>query len=428
MFIHERPDWTNFTWDADKVAAVERKAIRALGFLAGRMSVIGFDTQLSARVESMTNDVVASSAIEGVALDTDEVRSSVARKFGISVPDFKDPTHYVDGIVEMMVDAIHNNRQPLDLERLFRWHWALFPNGRSGGVPIRAGEFREDEMSVVSGTLGRERIHYRAPSAAKVPEEMEKFLDWLNSDGDVSDLLKSAIAHLWFVSIHPFDDGNGRIARAISDMLLARLEGEGTHFYSLSRQILTERKHYYEVLEHTQRGEGDITAWLEWFLNAVIHAVDDSNTMLSQVLRKATFWNTHSQKSVTERQRKVLNIYLDGYDAKLTAKNWAKLAEVSSDTALRDINSLEEKGILKPTPGKVRDVAYSINYTEERESPFRDVRVVTEGKDHFIKASLASDPDLRERVLSNDFQRFESGEITLDSLAYKYFSYLLPEL
>lgn len=423
MFIHELDNWTDFRWNQELINDLQLKAMHRLGYLAGRMAAIGFDSRLAATVEAVTNDVVASSEIEGVRLDTDEVRSSVARKFGVTLPKSKDPTHYVDGIVEMMLDATHNQNKPLTEERLFGWHHALFPNK----TDLTVGAYRSDEMSVVSGTFGRERIHYRAPSPERVPLEMERFLEWINNSDNAPGILKSAIAHLWFVSIHPFDDGNGRIGRAISDMVMAKLDGDGMHFYSMNSQILKDKNHYYKVLERTQRGNGDITEWLEWYFNAIIAAADDSNAMLSLVLRKATFWNAHSQASISERQRMVLNKYLDGYDAKLTAKNWEKIAGVKKDTALRDIDSLVRQGILIPTPGRVRDIPYSINYTAHvtPESPFSGIAVETEGKDHFITAEYKDSTPLRDRISAIDAVRLQDGEISLDDLAYKHFAYLL---
>lgn len=423
MFIHEYDNWTDFRWDASTINALQLQAMHRLGYLAGRMAAIGFDSQLAATVEAVTNDVVASSEIEGVRLDTDEVRSSVARKFGVSLQKSKDPTHYVDGIVEMMLDATHNQKEALTEERLFNWHRALFPNK----TDIVIGAYRTDEMSVVSGMFGRERIHYRAPSAGRVAIEMKRFIDWMNHPDNHPGILKSATAHLWFVSIHPFDDGNGRIGRAISDMVMAALDGDGMHFYSLSRQILKDKNHYYKVLEKTQRGDGDITEWLVWYFNAIIAAVEDSNAMLSLVLRKATFWNTHCQAIITDRQRMVLNKYLDGYDAKLTAKNWERIAGVSKDTALRDIDALVKQGILTPTPGRVRDIPYSINYTSRQadSSPFSNIAIETAGNDTFITAEYHDSTSLRDKVSTTDAKRLDDGEISLQDLAYKHFAYLL---
>lgn len=423
MFIHEHDTWPNFRWDTKAIDAMQLQAMHRLGYLAGRMAAIGFDNQLSATVEAVTNDVVASSEIEGIRLDTDEVRSSVANKFGVTLQKSKDPTHYVEGIVEMMLDATHNRKNSLTEKRLFSWHRALFPNKAN----LTIGAYRSEEMAVVSGMFGRERIHYRAPAPERVPEEMTRFLDWINDPTNASGILKSAIAHLWFVSIHPFDDGNGRIGRAISDMVMADLDGDGMHFYSLSRQILKDKNHYYKVLERTQRGDGEITEWLVWYFNALIAAIDDSDAMLSLVLRKATFWQTHSHAHISERQQMVLNKYLDGYDAKLTAKNWEKITGVSKDTALRDISDLVRQGILVATPGRVRDIPYSINYVSHpvEESPFNNIKIETVGTETFISGEYKNSTPLRDRISKTDAKRLADGEITLQDLAFKHFAYLL---
>lgn len=425
MFIHENDHWTDFAWDAEVVNALEKQVMHQLGYLAGRMAAIGFDSQLSATMEAVTNDVVASSQIEGVVLNTEEVRSSVARKLGVVLAENKPMlSHYVEGVVEMMLDATHNHSVPLTEKRLFGWHCALFPNKSN----LTVGAYRKDEMSVVSGGYGRERIHYRAPSPKRVPAEMKRFLRWLNRLDNRPSILKSAVAHLWFVSIHPFDDGNGRIGRALSDMVLAALDKKGMHFYSLNRQILKDKNRYYKILEQTQRGGGDITSWLQWYFSAVMAAIDDSNVMLSMVLRKATFWNTHAQANISERQKKVLNLYLDGYDAKLSAKNWEKIAGVSKDTALRDIADLAQQGILIPTPGRVRDIAYSINYTaspEKRLSDFSHIEIKTERKEKYITAQYKSRTILKDRVSAVDMRRLEEGEISLRDLTYKHFAYLI---
>lgn len=425
MFIHEHDNWTEFRWDKETVDTLQLQAMHRLGYLAGRMAAIGFDSRLAATVEAVTNDVVASSEIENVCLNTDEVRSSVARKFGVLLPNFRESSHYIDGIVEMMLDATHNYNKPLTEQRLFRWHHALFPNK----TDLTVGAYRTDEMSVVSGMFGRERIHYRAPAPENVKSEMDRFIRWINESDSNAGILKSAIAHLWFVSIHPFDDGNGRIGRAISDMVLASLDGDGMHFYSLSRQILNDKNHYYKILERTQRGNGDITDWLLWYCNAIIAAAEDSNAMLSLVLRKAAFWNAHSQVSFSDRQRMVLNKYLDGYDAKLTVKNWEKIAGVSKDTAIRDISSLVKQGILIPTPGRVRDIPYSINYTSgsAEVSPFTDIDLEITGTDRFIIATYKGTTPLRDRISHTDARRLDDGEITLQDLAYKHFAYLLDK-
>lgn len=428
MFIHDNKDWTNFKWDSDVINPLVQRGVLTYGRLAGRMESIGFDTQLKATLEAVTNDVLATSEIEGVKLDSAQVRSSVARKLGVEIPDYRDPSHYVDGIVAVMVDALDYSIKSLTEERLFRWHAMLFPGVNIG---MTVGEYRKDEMSVISGTFGRERVHYRAPSPDKVKGEMFSFLEWFNLPSNQWWIIKSAIAHLWFVCIHPFDDGNGRIARAISDMALVPLSTNGMRFYSLSRQILKDKNHYYKVLERTQRSAtGDITEWLVWYIKAFIAAVEDSETILSGVLRKTKFWNVHTDKSITERQRRVLNHYLDGYEGKLTAKNWAKIAEVSKDTALRDINMLVKQGILIPTGGRVRDIPYSISYLSSNESDvlnhFSDVCIkINESGYTIIEANFRNNLRVADRLSSIDVLRYDNAEMSESDLVLKYFSYLV---
>lgn len=424
MFIHESKNWPTFRWDNDRINALQLDAIHRLGYLAGRLSNIGFESQLQTNVEAVTMDVVASWAIEGIALNTDQVRSSVARFLGVSIPKATDTSHYVEGIVEMMLDATRNNGKPLTEERLFSWHQSLFPTA----TDMHVGGYRTEEMSVVSGTFGRERVHYRAPEPNRVQKEMGIFLDWLKAENGCGPLIKSGIAHLWFVSIHPFDDGNGRIARAISDMILASLDPQALHYYSLSSQILKDKNHYYKVLERTTRGDGEISEWLEWYCNAFIAAVESSSQVLSQVLRKATFWQTYAGIIMTERQKMVLNKYLDGYDGKLTVKNWGRLADVSRDTAARDIEALVGKGVLTPTPGRVRDIPYSINYTPQpKVSPFSELKIKSEGDIFYITATIDGGVELRDRINIVDIKRLTDQEISLEDLAYKYFAYYISE-
>lgn len=426
MFIHETDNWTSFRWDSDKITDLLIRTNKAIGFLAGRLSTIGFDNQMAATVESVTHDVVSSSEIEGVTLNTAEVRSSVARKLGVTVSETKEPTHYIDGIVEMMLDATQNYLAPLTAERLFGWHAALFPMGKSGSTTISVGTYRTGGMEVVSGMFGRERIHYRAPEAGRIGGEMDTFLAWFNDLQHTPSLLKSAIAHLWFVSIHPFDDGNGRIGRAISDMVLSQADQSKLRYFSMSMQISREKKEYYRILEATQRSDGDITAWLVWYLECLGRAIEASEAMLSGVLRKAMFWKTFSAISITGRQRDVLNTYLDGYQGKLTAKNWGKLAEVSLDTAGRDIRDLVSKGILSPVQGRVRDVSYIINYVAEDTfiRNFSKPEIVQRDDKEYITAFYKDTQKVEERISNIDRLRLEQKEITLNDLLYKYFAYL----
>ena len=360
MYIHQTENWPHFTWDKDRIDPRLAKVNRAAGFLEGRLSAIGFDAKQRAAVEALTHDIVASSEIEGVVLNSDQVRSSVARRMGVRITNESEPTHYIEGVVEMMMDAVNNYAKPLTDERLFGWHNCLFPTGRSGMEIINGGKYRIDEMNVESGALGREKIHYHAPKPERVPAEMARFLEWFNAESTPKDYVKSAVAHFWFVSIHPFDDGNGRISRAIADLALSQADNSTMRYFSMSRQINKEKRKYNDTLERCQKGGTDITAWIEWYLDCMLRAIKGADDMLSSILDKAFFWQNHSQDDINERQKRLLNIYLDGYGGKLTAKNWAKLAKVSPDTAVRDVQFLSELGILVPQEGKVRNISYGI--------------------------------------------------------------------
>ena len=366
MYIHQTKDWPHFSWDKDAINAKLINVNKAAGFLAGRLSAIGFDAQMSAAVETLTHDILASSEIEGVVLNSDQVRSSVARRMGVHIVGDVEPSHYIEGVVEMMMDATGKYDQPLTDERLFGWHNCLFPTGRSGMEVINVGKYRIDPMEVVSGTLGREKVHYRAPEADAVSSEMKQFLDWFNADSTPKDYVKSAVAHFWFVSIHPFDDGNGRISRTIADMALSQADDSALRFFSISRQINKDKRKYNAILERCQKGGCDITLWIDWYLDCMSRAIESAGEMLSSILDKSIFWQTHSQVVVSDRQKSALNIYLDGYSGKLSVKNWAKLVKVSDDTAARDVKDLVEKGVLVPQPGRVRDVSYGISISADR--------------------------------------------------------------
>lgn len=359
MYIYDSQAWPHFFWDKEKINPILNEVCKKAGYLYGRLSAFGFDNQQLAAVETLTQDVVDSYEIEGIVLNTEQVRSSVARRLGVEISKDVEPSHYIQGIVEMMLDATVNYTKPLTEERLFGWHAALFPTGHSGYQPIDVAQYRKRGMSVVSGAIGREKVHYRAPEAEKVSAMMTDFINWFNSKDVPYDYLKSAIAHLWFVIIHPFDDGNGRIARAISDMALSLADNSKMRYFSMSRQINMEKKKYYAALEHIQKSDCDITDWLEWYLGCMSRAIDTSNKTVSMVLAKAVFWQKHGDIPLTERQIKILNFYLDGYEGKLTAKNWAKEAKVSLDTAARDIKDLVDKGMIEPIEGKDRNVEYS---------------------------------------------------------------------
>ncbi len=366
MYIHKTKEWPNFIWDTTKIGDKLAKINKAAGYLEGRLSAIGFGAQQLAAVETLTHDIVASSEIENIALNSDQVRSSVARRMGVRIGGETEPSHYVEGVVEMMLDAVDGYSRPLTHERLFGWHNCLFPTGRSGMEVINVGKYRVDPMNVESGALGMEKIHYQAPEAELVPQEMEKFLAWFNSSDTTIDYVKSAVAHFWFVSIHPFDDGNGRISRAIADMALSQADNSTMRYFSISRQINKEKRKYNSILERCQKGSCDITSWIDWYLDCMLRAIDSAEDMLSSILDKAIFWQNHSQVVLSDRQKSVLNTYLDGYIGKLTAKNWAKLSKVSVDTAARDIKNLVVKGVIVAKDGKLRNVSYGIVVSKDR--------------------------------------------------------------
>lgn len=364
-YIHQSKQWPHFVWDKELVADKLNSVNKASGFLMGRLSSLGFDARLSANAEMLSNDIVNSSEIEGISLNSRQVRSSIARKLGVPFDADEPSNHYIEGIVEMMLDATNNYNNPLTHERLFGWHNCLFPSGMSGLSRIDVAQYRKGGMKVVSGFYGREKVHYEAVPACDVRKEMDIFLDWFNNDTVLPSYLKSALAHFWFVCIHPFDDGNGRIGRAIADMALSQADNSAMRFFSMSRQINKEKKSYYDVLERVSRQtDMDITEWMMWFLNCMAGAVNASDEILSRILQKSAFWQNHADIAFTERQNKVLNIYLDGYNGKLTVKNWAKRCKVSVDTAARDIKDLVEKGVLEPQQGRMRDVYYGIRCDE----------------------------------------------------------------
>ena len=366
MYIHETDSWPIFTWDRTRTDPKLAAINKATGYLDGILSAIGFDVKERAAVEVYTHDIVASSEIEGLLIDSDQVRSSIARRMGIKITGEVPYGHYVEGIVEMMLDAVQGYDKPLTNDRLFGWHSCLFPGGRSGYEEINVGKYRVDEMSVISGVLDREKVHYRAPSPDRVQKEMDVFLKWFNDPSTPRDYIKSAVAHFWFVSIHPFDDGNGRIGRAIADMALSQADNSPRRYFSMSRQIGQEKNKYYDILERCQKGTTDLTAWIEWYLDCMLRAIKGAEEMLSSILDKAVFWQNHSQADINERQRTVLNIFLDEDKGKLTAKRWAKLAKVSPDTAVRDVQYLTEIGILVPEEGKVRNIAYGIKISDRK--------------------------------------------------------------
>jgi Fic family protein len=362
-YIYELKDWPQFRWSHERLTEQLAALSRHQGRLIGRMESLGFQLRAEAVLESLTVEVVKTSEIEGELLNKDQVRSSLARRLGLDVGALATVDRNVEGVVEMMLDATQKYDQPLTEERLFGWHAALFPTGRSGMAKITVGGWRTDAsgpMQVVSGQVGRERIYYEAPPAVRLQGDMHAFLEWFNAGSSLDPVLKAAVAHLWFVTIHPFEDGNGRIARAIADMALARSEESPQRFYSMSAQFRAERKGYYDILEATQHGDLDITAWLQWFLACLNRAFDGAEVTLASVLRKARFWDTYAQETLNDRQRKMLNRVLDGFEGKLTNSKWAALTKTSNDTALRDIEDLVRRGILVKDPGGGRSTSYSL--------------------------------------------------------------------
>jgi len=361
-YIHEREDWPKFRWNEAKIAKQLASLSRRQGRLLGRMEALGFSLRNEAVLRTLTSDVLKTSEIEGEVLNPEQVRSSLARRLGIDIGALTPADRNVEGVVEMMLDATQNYAKPLTDERLFGWHAALFPTGRSGMTKIIVGNWRDDSsgpMQVVSGPIGRQRVHYEAPEAKLLKKEMKAFLAWYNKGPAIDPVLKAAISHLWFVTIHPFADGNGRIARAIADMSLARSENSAQRFYSMSTQIRAERNGYYDILEATQTSDLDITDWLDWFLACLDHAFTGAEDILGAVLYKAEFWGHHAKHAMNERQRLMLNKLLDGFEGKLTTSKWSKIAKCSHDTALRDIEALVSLGILQREGGG-RSTSYSL--------------------------------------------------------------------
>jgi Fic family protein len=363
-FIHQLPEWPHFQWEKEALVEPLAQTRHRQGRLLGRMESLGFPLQKEAELRTLTLDVLKSSEIEGELLNPGQVRSSIARRLGLEAGGAELADRHVEGVVEMMLDATQNFGKPLSADRLLGWQSAMFPTGRSGMQKIIVGAWRDDSggpMQVVSGAVGKEKVHYEAPAAPLLESEMSEFLAWANDSGDKTDaVLRAALAHLWFVTIHPFDDGNGRIARAIADWALARSENSPQRFYSMSAQIRQERNAYYDILERTQKGSLDVTPWMEWFLGCLGRAFDATETTLATIMRKARFWESRAQIAINERQRAVVNRLLDGFEGNLTTVKWGKLEKVSHDTALRDIQELIERGILKRDESGGRSTSYSL--------------------------------------------------------------------
>jgi len=362
-YIYQKDNWPNFTWKSDEFVNLLSEARNLQGRLIGRMESLGFDLRHEALLDTLTLDVLKSAEIEGEHFNPEQVRSSIAQRLGMEYAGSITPDRNVDGMVEMMIDATNSCFKPLTADRLFDWHAALFPMGRSGIFKITVADWRKDTtgaMQVVSGVAGKEKVHFQAPDADLIEKEINHFLAWFNGEDKIDLVIKAAVAHLWFITIHPFQDGNGRITRALTDMLLAQSDKSTQRFYSMSAQIRIERKQYYEILEKTQNGELDITEWIKWFLSCLINALKSTDIILTQVLIKADFWNKHSKTMINERQKKLLNKLLDEFEGKLTSSKWAKIAKCSKDTAIRDINDLIGKQILQKEAAGGRSTNYEM--------------------------------------------------------------------
>lgn len=428
MYIHERDNWTAFRWDASELTAILETVSLKQGRLYGRLASLGFDSKLKAMAENLTSDIVYSSEIEGISLNVDEVRSSIARELGIENVRYTAPSHYVDSVVAAMLNALDHYNRLLTKDKLCAWQAAFFPSGFSEGSHIEIGRYRTNEEHIVSGMFGRERVHYIAPSPDRVEKEMERFIEWFNSEENVSFVIRSAVAHLWFVSIHPFEDGNGRLARILSDMMLARSDKSEYRFYNISSQINRDKKRYYEILEETQRGDGDITKWILWYASTLSKALDEAETIVSTILNKSIFWQRAASMALSQRQTDIINMFLDGYEAKITSKTWAALAKCSKDTAIRDIQDLVAKNILaEDIPGAKRP-SYSIVYNPEDISAlFSDIGVEQENGTNHLVATYRGATTVREQIRKLDADRFLRGDLPLPHILAKYFAHLIPK-
>ena len=426
MYIHERENWTDFHWENSAIDALTELASRKIGLLYGRLNNLGFDNKLQAMAENLTHDVVQSSEIEGVSLNTEEVRSSIARHLGIDNVKYTAPSHYVESVVKVMLDAVEHYMQPLTKETLCRWQSAFFPTGYSDGFPVEVGCYRTHEEHIVSGIFGRERIHYIAPAPQLVENEMTKFIQWFNQPPSTSSIVQSGIAHLWFVSIHPFEDGNGRLARILSDILLAKSDKNEFRFYNISAEINRNKKQYYNILEQTQHGNGDITAWLTWYIKTLIASVEEAETSVNSILNKSFFWQRNASVIMTDRQTQVINLFLDGYEAKITSKTWAVLGNCSKDTAIRDIQDLVTKGVLREEIPGAKRPCYAIVYDpEDLTSWFSDIQIEEENGIFYLLTTYKGKQKVRNRLLRLDAERYMKGDLSQQSLLNKYCAYLM---
>ncbi|MEO5775646.1 MAG: Fic family protein [Flavobacterium sp.] len=359
MYIYKQKKWPKFFWDADVISAILGEVRHKQGRIIGQMQALGFRVQEETMLKALTMDVIKSSEIEGELLNPEQVRSSIARRLGIEIAGAVAAERDVEGIVEMMLDATQQYKAPLTAERLFDWHAALFPTGRSGMYKIKTAAWRDDLMQVTSGPMGKETVHFEAPSAEKIPGEMKFFLNWMEQEQELDPVLKAGVAHLWFVTIHPFEDGNGRITRAITDMQLARADKSPQRFYSMSTQIQEERNKYYDILESTQRGSLDITSWFKWFLDCLMRSMEQTDEIINKTLARAAFWETQRATEFNARQQKILQLLLDDFFGNLNVSRYAKINKTSTDTALRDLQDLIKKDVLEQQ-GNGRSTSYRL--------------------------------------------------------------------
>lgn len=425
-YIHQREDWTNFRWDANRIASLIEQASRKLGLLYGRLGNLGFDNKLKAMAENLTHDVVFSSEIEGITLNEDEVRSSIARKLGIENVRYTAPSHYIDAVVSVMLDAVEHYARPITKQTLCGWQTAFFPTGYSEGSHIEVGHYRSHDEHIVSGFLGRERVHYVAPSPNRLEGEMQKFINWFNEEDNTSYIIRSAVAHFWFVSIHPFEDGNGRLARILSDMMLARGDKSRFRFYNISSAINTDKKHYYDILEKTQKGDGDLTEWIIWYVETLISALTNAQSTLNTLLNKSVFLQRISGISLSDRQMATLTMYLDGYESKITTKQWAALNKCSKDTASRDIQDLVRKHILVEDFEGAKRPSYSILYIDKDISPdFTNICMEDNRGTPYIKAKYKNNAEVCLPISQLDAQRYAKGDLPVKNLLNKYCAFLV---
>lgn len=402
MYLHERDNWTDFTWDisalSPRLNAVRLAQGKVLGFAQG----IGFDVRSGVEVTNITNEIVASSQIEGVELDATKVRSSVSRHLGLESGGLDVDTHDVDGAVSIMLDAVEHFQDPVTEERLFGWHNALFPTGYSGLHKITVASFRTGPMQVVSGPIGHERIHFESIDASEVPAAMQDYLNWLNSNSsDVDPLLRAGIAHLWFLTIHPFDDGNGRIARTLTELMLSRSDSSPQRYYSMASYILRHRKSYYECIERSQKGTSDITIWLTWFLDALLASLEESFATMEKALANEAFWTSLDGVSLNERQRRMLLKLRGDFIGKLTAQKWAKMCKVSHDTALRDIKDLISKGVLVKEPSGGRSTSYRVRETKTVTCTPSETQEAMQEVDDLLANEIHQAYETTEELLNN---------------------------